>query len=315
MTKRELISANSSAASRSTTTRKIFAQNPASLEHANGYSGKTQHGHITTCMCGYQGCSRKLAWRHAAIGDPLGIVGKYINIPALPIEPETEARKKIAAFVEMVYNTLGLPISLAVNIRKISILHWHPSQRAAMLRTKTKPLTRGLLAPDTDGPLIRRLLSEGHLSVDDELHGGFYFNKPKHTMQNIEAELEEQEIQTWTRSGQLLEKTVLVNQTIRPGKQPDYKSTFRGLLDKKISACAIDSDEKSCTKPEYYLPFFVRSNERNRFKKIYRRGIKISIDINDVGSTLLPMYASGADKGVRPAGGCSPSPLCKFNLN
>ena len=315
MTKRKLISADSSAASRYTTTRKIFAQNPVSLEHANGDSGETKHGRIISCMCGYQGCSRTLAWRYAAIGDPLGVVGKYINIPALPIEPETEAKRKIAAFVEMVYNTLGLPISLAVNIRRISILHWHPSQRAAMLRTKTKPLTRGLLAPDTDGPLIRRLLSEGHLSVDDELHGGFYFNKPKHTMQNIEAELEEQEIQTWTRSGQLIEKTVLVNQTIRPGKQPDYKSTFRGLLDKKISACAIDSDEKSCTKPEYYLPFFVRSNKRTRFEKISRRGIKISIDINDVGSTLLPMYASGGDKRVRPAGGCSPSPLCKFNLN
>ena len=94
MTKRKLISADSSAASRYTTTRKIFAQNPVSLEHANGDSGKIKHGRIISCMCGYQGCSRKLAWRYAAIGDPLGIVGKYINIPALPIEPETEAKKK-----------------------------------------------------------------------------------------------------------------------------------------------------------------------------------------------------------------------------
>ena len=93
-------------------------------------------------------------------------------------------------------------------------------------------------------------------------------------MHNIEAELEEQEIQIWTRSGQLLEKTVLVNQTIRPGKQPNYKSTFRGLLDKKISACAIDSDKKSCTKPEYYLPFFVRSNKRTRSKKFLGEELK-----------------------------------------
>ena len=46
------------------------------------------------------------------------------------------------------------------------------------------------------------------------------------------------------------------------------------------------------------------------------RGQKISIDLNNVGSTLVPMYAYGAenDYNVRPACGRSPSPLCKFNL-
>ena len=46
------------------------------------------------------------------------------------------------------------------------------------------------------------------------------------------------------------------------------------------------------------------------------RGQTISIDLNNVGSTLVPMYANGAgnDYHVRPACGRSPSPLCKFNL-
>ena len=109
----------------------------------------------------------------------------------MPINPRTEAQKKTAQFVAMIYDTLGLPIRSAVKDMKLSILHWHPRQRTAMLRSKSRALTRGLLEPDTDAQLIRWLLSKGHLSVDDELQGGFYYNKPKRTMQSIEDELEE----------------------------------------------------------------------------------------------------------------------------
>ena len=44
--------------------------------------------------------------------------------------------------------------------------------------------------------------------------------------------------------------------------------------------------------------------------------MKVSIDLNNVGSTLVPMYASGtaSDHNVRPARGSGPSPLCKSNL-
>ena len=79
-------------------------------------------------MCGLHDCTRELIWRYVAIQDPLGIVGKYISIPALPINPESRVqKKKTALFVEMIYNTLGLPIELAVKQKTLSLLHWHPS--------------------------------------------------------------------------------------------------------------------------------------------------------------------------------------------
>ena len=316
----ELLSANSVVPSRYTTTQKIFARNPSTLENAISFTGKTDHGYIRTCMCGVRGCTRELAWRYAAIRDPVGIVGKYITVPAMPINPRTEGQKKTALFVAMIYDTLGLPITSAVKDMRLSILHWHPRQRTAMLRSKSSALARGLLEPDTDAPLIRWLLSEGHLSVDDELQGGFYYNKPNHTMQSIEDELVEKEITVWTQSGRLLEQVILANDTVRVGKQPlNCNLTFRALLDEKINARAIDPAGNSCTEPGFIIniiPFFVRSRKKQRFESIARRGMKVSIDLNNVGSTLVPMYASGtaSDHSVRPARGSGPSPLCKSNL-
>ena len=267
----ELISANSFVPSRRTTTQKKIARNPANLEHANIFTGKSEYGYVRTCMCGCHGCIRDLVWRHVAIQDPLEIVGKYIHIPPLPTNPRSEAQKKTALFVEMIYNTLGLPIGSATKKITLSILHWHPSQRSAMLRSKSKPLNRGLLEPEIDAQLIRRLLSEGHLSVDEELHGGFYFNKPKYTMQSIEDELEKEEINVWTQTGQLLEKVILANETARVGKPPNGKRTFGGLLEEKINANVIDPAENSCTEPEYVIPFFLRSKKKKIRKNDQKR--------------------------------------------
>ena len=141
----ELISGNYVVPSRCTTTQRVFMQNPTTLEHANGFTGRTIYGKVTTCMCGFHDCTRELIWRYVAIRDPLGIVGTYISIPALPINPQSRVQKKTALFVEMIYNTLGLPIGSAVKRMTLSILHWHPSQRSAMLQSKSKPLMRGLL--------------------------------------------------------------------------------------------------------------------------------------------------------------------------
>ena len=158
----ELISSNSVVPSRCSTTQRIFMQNPETLEHANSSTGRTKNGYVRSCMCGFHDCNRELIWRYLAIGDPLGIVGEYISIPALPINPRSAGQMKTSLFVQMIYNTLGLPIGLAVKQKTLSILHWHPSQRSAMLRSKNKPLTRGLLDPKIDAHLIRWLMSEGH---------------------------------------------------------------------------------------------------------------------------------------------------------
>ena len=56
------------------------------------------------------------------------------------------------------------------------------------------------------------------------------------TNQCIKEELEEQEIKVWTQTGQLLEKVILANRTVRVGKPPNGKLTFRGLLEEKINA-------------------------------------------------------------------------------
>ena len=268
-------------------------------------------------MCGFHDCNRELIWRYLAIGDPLGIVGEYISIPALPINPRSAGQMKTSLFVQMIYNTLGLPIGLAVKQKTLSILHWHPSQRSAMLRSKSKPLTRGLLDPEIDAHLISWLLSEGHLSVDDELHGGFYFNKPTMTNQCIKEELEEQQIKVWTQTGQLLEKVVLANRTVRVAKPPNGKLTFRGLLEEKINAIQnSDRTEPAECVRVVDIPHYIRAKRKQRFERMTSRGQTISIDLNNVGSTLVPMYANGAgnDYHVRPACGRSPSPLCKFNL-
>ena len=292
-------------------------QNPESLEHANSSTGRTKNGYVRSCMCGFHDCNRELIWRYLAIGDPLGIVGEYISIPALPINPRSAGQMKTSLFVQMIYNTLGLPIGLAVKQKTLSILHWHPSQRSAMLRSKSKPLTRGLLDPEIDAHLISWLLSEGHLSVDDELHGGFYFNKPTMTNQCIKEELEEQEIKVWTQTGQLLEKVVLANRTVRVAKPPNGKLTFRGLLEEKINAIQnSDRTEPAECVRVVDIPHYIRAKRKQRFERMTSRGQTISIDLNNVGSTLVPMYANGAgnDYHVRPACGRSPSPLCKFNL-
>ena len=277
------------------------------FENINGYS----------CLCN-EVCSKTMLRRHLAIDHgQCDVIDKYINVPPMPVEQDTDDQKSTAQFVEMIYKTLDVPLTGSDKRKWISMIHWPDKQRRPMFDSLSAPSKgKGLILQKNHRSLIRQLLKEGNLSNEDISEGGHYFNKPTMSSAEMEEELMELEIRHWAKEGSLIQNAVKNNSTIRPTRPAERGTTLTEIQTAKIKA--IESGQTaSSNNPSsdglFTLPYCIRNAKAgNRLKHMKRRGKEVPLNMNDLASALIPMHAFGNKPHVKPAGSSRPAPLRKL---